>query len=105
MIVNEFHKQMHHGYHVESPWFWRDSNGNEVDLLLDKGLSLEIFEIKAGETILTKHFEGLTKFEGISEVPVSKKALIFAGELNQKRSQGSVISWKDFPSIFDKKDS
>lgn len=105
MIVSEFHKQMHHGYHVESPWFWRDSNGNEVDLLLDKGLSLEIFEIKAGETILTKHFEGLTKFEGISEIPVSKKALIFAGELNQKRSQGSVISWKDFPSVFDKKNS
>ncbi|MBA4301028.1 hypothetical protein SAMN03080617_01300 [Algoriphagus alkaliphilus] len=99
MVIAEFHKQMHHGYRDESPWFWRDNHGDEVDLLLDQGLSLDIFEIKASETILTKNFDGLAKFEGISDNPISKKGLIHAGDLNQKRSHGQVISWKDFPEF------
>jgi predicted AAA+ superfamily ATPase len=99
LVVSEFFKQIHHGYQLESPWFWRDSNGNEVDLLLDKGVSLEIFEIKASETILTKNFNGLAKFEGVSDIPISKKGLVYAGDLNQKRSHGQVISWRDFPKF------
>jgi predicted AAA+ superfamily ATPase len=99
MIVAEFHKQMHHGYRDERPWFWRDNHGDEVDLLLDQGLSLDIFEIKASETILTKNFDGLSKFEGISDLPISKKGLVYAGDLNQKRSHGQVISWKGFPEF------
>ena len=100
LVISEFYKQMHHGYQLESPWFWRDSNGNEVDLLLDKGVSLEIFEIKASETIMTKNFDGLAKFEGISDIPISKKGLVHAGDLNQKRSYGQVISWKEFSEFW-----
>jgi uncharacterized protein len=99
MIIAEFHKQMHHAYQNQSPWFWRDNHGDEVDLLLDQGLSLDIFEIKASETILTENFKGLTKFEQISDIPLNTKGLINAGDLNQKRSHGQVISWKDFPSF------
>lgn len=102
MIIAEFHKQMHHSYQNQSPWFWRDNHGDEVDLLLEKGLSLDIFEIKASETVLTENFKGLTKFEQISNIPLNTKGLINAGDLNQKRSYGQVISWKDFPN-FDQK--
>ncbi|SDC92492.1 hypothetical protein SAMN04488104_1009102 [Algoriphagus faecimaris] len=96
MMIAEFHKQMHHGYSDESPWFWRDNHGNEVDLLLDKGLSLEIFEIKASTTVMTENFKGLTKFEQISDLPITGKGLIYAGTSNQNRLQGKVISWRDF---------
>ncbi|MFN3999770.1 ATP-binding protein [Algoriphagus sp.] len=99
MIIAEFHKQMHHGYQNQSPWFWRDNHGDEVDLLLDQGLSLDIFEIKASETILTENFKGLTKFEQISDIPLNTKGLINTGDLNQKRSHGHVISWRDFPKF------
>lgn len=99
MIIAEFHKQMHHTYQSESPWFWRDNHGDEVDLLLDQGLSLDVFEIKASETVLTENFKGLTKFAQISDIPLNTKGLINAGDLNQKRSHGQVISWKDFPKF------
>lgn len=99
MIIAEFHKQMYHGYRDESPWFWRDNHGDEVDLLLDQGLSLDVFEIKASETILTENFKGLTKFEQISDMPLNTKGLINSGDLNQKRSHGQVISWRDFPKF------
>jgi uncharacterized protein len=99
MVIAEFHKQMHHGYRDESPWFWRDNHGDEVDLLLDQGLSLDVFEIKASETILTENFKGLVKFEQIADIPLNSKGLIHAGDLNQKRTHGQVISWKDFPGF------
>ncbi|WP_211208401.1 ATP-binding protein [Belliella baltica] len=38
MMIAEYVKQMHHANNVEDIWFWRDSGGNEVDLLVDKGL-------------------------------------------------------------------
>lgn len=83
---------MHHGYRDESPWFWRDNHEDEVDFLLDQGLSLDIYEIKATETIFTEHLKGLEKFEQISDIPLTAKGLIHAGDLNQKRSHGKVIS-------------
>lgn len=99
MIIAEYHKQMHHGYQNQSPWFWRDNHGDEVDLLLDQGLNLDVFEIKASETVLTENFKGLTKFEQISDIPLNTKGLINTGDLNQKRSHGQVISWRDFPKF------
>lgn len=96
MMISEFYKQMYHQYQNQSPWFWRDNHGNEVDLLLDKGLSLDVFEIKASETLLTENFKGLSKFEGISDLPIDSKGLIYAGKSNQNRLQGKVISWSDF---------
>ncbi|WP_192348142.1 ATP-binding protein [Algoriphagus sp. Y33] len=99
MIVAEFFKQMHHSYQNQSPWFWRDNHGNEVDLLLDQGLSLDIYEIKASKTVLTENFKSLAKFESISTIPIYSKGLVNAGSLNQKRSYGNVISWKDFPEF------
>ena len=99
MLVAEFHKQMHHSYRDESPWFWRDNHGDEVDLLVDQGGSLQAYEIKASETILTEHFKSLTKFEQLSDMPLTAKGLVYAGDLNQKRSQGKLISWRDFPGF------
>ncbi|MDR7131138.1 putative AAA+ superfamily ATPase [Algoriphagus sp. 4150] len=92
-------QQLNRRYQNQSPWFWRDNDGDEVDLLLDKGTSSDIFEIKASETVLTENFRGLAKFESISSIPISSKGLVNAGSLNQKRSYGNVISWRDFPEF------
>jgi len=63
---------------------------------LDKGLSPDIFEIKASETLLTENFKNLAKFESISDIPIDSKGLIYAGNSNQNRLQGKAISWRDF---------
>lgn len=86
---------MHHQYQNESPWFWRDNNGNEVDLFLDKGLSLEILEMKASTTVLTENFNNLTMFGETSDLTISEKGNIYAGTSNQNRLQGKVISCLD----------
>lgn len=72
---------MNHAYQNQSPWFWWDNHGDEIDLLFDTGLSLDIFETKASETLMTENIKGL----------------VYAGKSNQNRLQGKVISWRDFP--------
>ena len=45
--------------------------------------TLEAVEIKASETILTENFKGLAKFEQISDIPLTTKGLVYAGDLNE----------------------
>ncbi len=45
--------------------FYRDGNGNEVDLLLEHGAGLYALEIKAGATVAADYFRGLARFTGL----------------------------------------
>lgn len=96
MMISEYVKQMHHSNSPEDLWFWRDSGGNKIDLMADKGDEMEIFEFKASQTIKTEMFYGLNKFEEISQIQNLKKFLVYGGKESQKRSSGKLLSWKDF---------
>lgn len=70
--------------------FYRDSNGNEVDLLLDVGPDLFPIEIKSGETIVPDFFKGLTAFSKISPPLTRGAGLVYGGTEQQNRSQAQV---------------
>ncbi|GAG82444.1 unnamed protein product, partial [marine sediment metagenome] len=38
---------------------WRDSTGNEIDVLIDQGDELTPLEIKAGQTVNPDFFKGI----------------------------------------------
>jgi hypothetical protein len=44
-------------------FFYRDSNGNEVDLIAEQGRSLAAIEIKAGATVNPDYFKGLRQLK------------------------------------------
>jgi predicted AAA+ superfamily ATPase len=96
MMIAEYVKQMYHSNGPEDLWFWRDSGGNEIDLIVDKGDEMDIFEFKASQTIKTEMFDGLNKFEEISQIQNLKKHLVYGGNESQIRSSGKLLSWKDF---------
>lgn len=70
--------------------FYRDSNGNEVDLLLEVGPDLFPIEIKSGETIVPDFFKGLTAFSKISPPLTRGAGLVYGGAEQQNRSQAQV---------------
>jgi uncharacterized protein len=60
-IVAEFLKyKLNHNRNFEL-YFYRDSNKNEIDLLLDFGVSLKLLEIKATATPRPEHFSTIRK--------------------------------------------
>ncbi|MCH7524477.1 MAG: ATP-binding protein [Bacteroidetes bacterium] len=82
-----------------SSYFWRDSSGNEIDLLVEEAKTLKIVEIKSGKTIKTDFFKGLNKFEKLANNFIVKKLLVYGGNESQKRSHVQILSWKDVKQI------
>lgn len=78
---------------IEPPiYFWRDSEGHEVDLLIENGESLYPIEIKSGQTISGSMLEGLDywlKLDGGND-----GMLIYGGDESYVRNGFHVQSWR-----------
>lgn len=95
MILSEMIKQnQHEGLHKDY-WYWRDSQGHEVDLLSVEADSFSVFEIKSSETIQTEYFKELDYFDGLTEGKTKQKTLIYGGTENQQRSKYQVKGWRN----------
>ena len=70
--------------------FYRDSTGNEVDLLYPLGPDWLPIEIKAGQTIRSDHFKGLGQFAKIRTDRGPAGMLVYGGTETQERNAGTV---------------
>ena len=82
-------------------YFYRDSKGNEVDLLMLSGSDIFPIEVKAGMTINKDFFKGLNHFMRIFSDHVSKgMGLVYGGEQSQERTDISVVPFNLLNSLF-----
>lgn len=95
LIIAEKVKQNYHNYKQQDMWFWRDSVGREIDLIIQEEEIPDIYEIKSTETITNKLFDGLNFFETLAGESIRSKTLIYAGKDNQNRSYAKVKGWKN----------
>lgn len=98
IVINQFIKEdLNHGEDPEL-YFWRDSQGNEVDLLDASGEGLKAYEIKSSSTFNPDFFNGLKKWGDLSGTPVERLNVVYNGENNLKTSAGNLLS---FDKIFE----
>jgi predicted AAA+ superfamily ATPase len=93
MVIADVLKKNHHQYQLQDFWFWRDSNGNEVDLLTKRGGGFDVYEVKSSQTVLPQHFAGLDTFSEIAINKVKSKTLIYGGTDTHERTQYKVRGW------------
>ncbi len=93
LVVADIYKRNYHQYQLREYWFWRDSNGHEIDLLNKHSKGFDIFEIKSTQTILPRLIAGMDYFDKISNGTVKSKTLIYGGDDNQDRTKYRVRSW------------
>jgi predicted AAA+ superfamily ATPase len=74
MVVMDYLKRIFNAALPYQLYFYRDSNGNEADLLIDKGRSLSAFEIKMTRTVRAEHAKGLLRLP--SALPVDQRCVI-----------------------------
>ncbi|MFQ5703230.1 MAG: ATP-binding protein [Gemmatimonadales bacterium] len=92
-ILSEFVKNyVHHGLEPDV-YFWRDSAGHEIDVLLESGSELLAVEIKSGQTIAADFFSGLEYWRRLVDDPKAPAALIYGGDRTYKRRGINVYSW------------
>lgn len=92
MVVMEALKYRFNQGKRSNLYFYRDTKGNEVDLLLVHGAELFPIEIKAGMTINREYFKGLNHIAKVFPNNVSKgSGLVYAGDEKQHRTNVSVV--------------
>ena len=94
MVVAEYQRARWNRGEVANLYFWRDSSGIEVDLLLDDAGLLRPVEIKSGQTIAGDMFNGLKKWQTLSASP-AEPSLLFGGDGTYLRSGVRVIGWRE----------
>mgnify|MGYP005833571555 CR=1 FL=1 len=96
MVVIDMLKRFLHFGQMPSMYYLRTRDGLEVDLVLELGQNLHLFEIKAGMTILPKHASSLLRISGEFKSMVETSAVISASQENFHITGGICnYSWKN----------
>ncbi len=102
MVVAEALKWFWNRGRHERLHFYRDSDGNEIDLLIELGNGVFPIEIKAGETVNPDFFRGLRAFARLyREPPPNGGALVYGGQARQIRHEVSVIPIEALPNLLE----
>lgn len=79
VIINEL-KKVYNSGKTTPLYFYRDSNGNEVDLLIKEGSAYNCIEIKSSQTFHPDFTKGLNAFQKIFPELCKTQSVIYAGE-------------------------
>ena len=93
MVLGELMKNAYNNAQEPNLYFWRDSQGHEVDGIIECAGHLLSIEIKSGYTINSDFFDALEVWNKLSGTDSEYNFLIYGGDANQKRSKGNVVSW------------
>jgi hypothetical protein len=93
-VVMEAMKDRLNAGETAEMYFYRDSEGNEVDLLLPVGAKMHAIEVKAGATVNQDYFKGLKTFAAHQPEAFASGCVVFGGAQGQGRSDWPVHSWR-----------
>lgn len=94
-VVSELYKQRLNAGRSTDLYFWRDSSGNEIDILSETPAGLRPLEIKSGSTYATDWANGLKKWQALAQAESLQPALVYGGTLGYEREGLKVWGWKD----------
>jgi len=97
-VFSELLKARYNRGKADNLYYFRDSKGNEVDVICDNGNSLSQIEIKSGQTVNSDYFKGLEYFSGLSDIPV-ESSLIYGGTQSYTRNNVQVVDWQSISEM------
>ncbi len=80
-------------------YFWRDSNQHEIDLLIDRGISLQPVEIKLSSTYQQDYFKQLNWFASIIDIPAYQPTVVYGADQSWESDSGRLLSWKEIDAL------
>ena len=97
VVIECLKSQLNRGQ-LSSLYFFRDSNGNEIDLLIEKGRKLKCFEIKSSATYHPSLSRNLKKIKQINP-NIQEVGLIYNGLSRQLSNKIKLINFKNTASL------
>lgn len=99
LVVIECLKSRYNKGLMPDLYFFRDSKGNEVDVVAQSGRFLKAIEIKSGSTFAISQLRGIRRFKSITD-KVESSTLVYTGEAHSLSDNTSAISFTSVDSIF-----
>ena len=99
MIVMEAIKHRYNMGLEGGVFFYRDSNQNEVDILIKQEGELTAIEVKSSMTYSSSFEKTLTQIEGWIKTPISKKAIVYSGDFENSSGDINLINYRHISSI------
>lgn len=94
MVIMNFLKKAYNDGKNGGLYFYRDSNGNEVDLLIKNGSGYDCYEIKSASTFHADFLKGLKSFESTFPDLTRQKALIYSGDKLPDLNGISIVNYR-----------
>lgn len=100
LVVTDFLKRFLHSGQMPSLYYLKTKDGLEVDLVIESGPSLHLFEIKGAMTIFPKHADSLSRLKRDLASRVKTAALISQSP-NSFVVKNEIVSynWKDLLGV------
>lgn len=106
MVIIEIKKFIANHKHRADLYFFRDSNGKEVDLIIDKGMDQVPIEIKSGGTFNKDFLKGINYWHSLTkktpEINTNKGFVIYSGTQFHQASEYSLLTWHNINNLFNK---
>jgi hypothetical protein len=99
LVVAEFLKARLHQGLPPDLHFWRDSQGLEVDLLVEKGGTLHPVEVKSAQTIATDYFDTLAKWSALAGRTDAPAWLVYGGDTTLRHGPVEVVPWRGLAEL------
>ncbi|MEQ1838457.1 MAG: DUF4143 domain-containing protein, partial [Candidatus Nitrotoga sp.] len=95
LSVLEVLKTFHNAGEYPDLHFYRDSAGNEADLVLEYGSAMTLVEIKSAQTVSGNAMRSITNIRRGLGQRVAGAALIYGGGEAQRRSEYDVVPYTE----------
>lgn len=95
-VVSELVKNFANRGEPPRLFFWRDSQGHEIDLLVELDNGLLPIEIKSGQTVAEDAFANLHFWRGLAGATAKGAVLVYGGTRAYRRSGVNVVPWFGF---------
>ena len=95
LIVVELLKRRLNEGKESNLYFYRDSNQNEVDILVNNGSSLDAIEVKSAMTYNPSFEKALLKVNEWVNPPVGKRTIIYAGTLEDDKGDIRLLNYRN----------
>ncbi len=99
-IISDLYKQYCNlEYNPENLYFWRTSDGKEIDAIIDKHPQPIALEVKAGKTVNPDFFKYINQWNEITKRAQQSSYIIYGGDEIQNWPMAKVVSWKSSGTI------
>ena len=99
-IVMEALKDRYNQGKESNLFFYRDSNGVEVDLLLKKGYEYTAIEIKSSQTYHPEFETGINSLNTLLKSRLTDKTILYAGDFENDSADIKLLNYKNMNRLF-----